>query len=375
VKKEFFNIKISNNENNFFISKNLTKINKLNPSQYVDAAVGDSLCMSNNKLSEKNSDIDQILPSAGIINKSEIKTNQIKENSDKKEVSFITPIKLEDIRESIENQFPKSNININSNSKSEWNDHVEPLTCLTQKTDCMIVSQNTSNRQMEFIINLNNSHNLSIISQTEDRDKYSLNVNYTQDTLYNQNISVNEENCGIDNNSQSIINQETSKSRKENFECINKSSNHNHIISLYNDSCSTEEKILADVEDSNSNRNISDDYIQEDISKKKLEEEKFDVIDELSQNILEPTLGRASIHNLNVSFTSNKSASKSRSRSRGRGYASLLTEEYPNNLVEGSIRTFNKSFNGCFESSTKPKYPDSSALKENSIKNSHFSKN
>jgi hypothetical protein len=68
-------------------------------------------------------------------------------------------------------------------------------------------------------------------------------------------------------------------------------------------------------------------------------------------------------HNLNVSVHSNHSQSRSRSHRRSK-YQSMIAEEFPSDLVEGSIRTFNQSFSGLESIHKSDRFPSSTKLKE-----------
>lgn len=291
-----------------------------------------------------------------IIENSSIDNVEMKDNTftqvenPAQEQSFLTPANKTEMSvsdSSIEKQI-ESNFNSFSNRKnSELQDNVEPLEHI--KNDHIIVSQNTVQKQAEFLTNLYNaikesSNNCvgnsivnsstiitnnqtlcqSILSQNEEMN-YSMHPNYTQETDYQKIISCNQSNVKSDIREEIHIN---------NPEIVNCNSSHHHDFQV------EKQKMLINLDDDECI--LASSQIDKDEEKNKLEEEKGDVCDELN---LSQNISLHNNHHLN-NFNTSKSRSRSKSQSRIKRYQSFVTEEYPDDLVEGSIRNFNQSFHG-----------------------------
>jgi len=332
---------------------------------------------------------------------------------------------------------------VSNKELSELRDLVrETLHPLADKTENMIVSQNTVNNQIEFWNNLNNAKcesNQASQSNFENElpnyINYSMYPNATQENSDFYDIGVNpffENNneCNRDLNYNSSeeekviparLNDSASKIKQE----INKNIEEDLVrnageisVRKQTDDLEREEDIFyknekvlnspfnsfkiksnEDVRESIDNMKISNDsnvenfhrecskFVEDDekiertanifeseignCSEKKIEDENLDRIGELqSQNeCLENnnTIINSNCikehSNLNLSVHSNTSHSRSRSHRRSK-YHSMITEEFPSDLVEGSIRTFNQSFSGLESIPKSERFPSSNKFRE-----------
>lgn len=120
--------------------------------------------------------------------------------------------------------------------------------------------------------------------------------------------------------------------KSENQETINSKQSTTHKVDISND-----------ITDKESLEKCAD-IIDEDNSKKNISEENLDQIDELnSQNA---SLVREHKRSCQSSGKSAKSQARSRSKSNQRRMKSIINEEFPSDLVEGSIKNFNINYNG-----------------------------
>ena len=319
----------------------------------------------------------------------------------------------------------------------------ETLCHYADKTENMIVSQNTVNKQIEFWNNLNNAKCESLQASQSNFDNefpnyinYSMYPNATQETSEFYDNSVNpfledqslcnrdlkgdcseEENVGPAgvNDSASEIKQEIIENiqqdlGKDNTEISDKKQSDNlereediypekkekfvespfnsfkiksHVempetienMEVFNNSCVDNfqrecSKFIEDDENTERTDRLLESEIGEG-SKKKIEDENLDRIGELqSQNeCLENNTTIVNSNclkehsNLNLSVNSNPPHSRSRSHRRSK-YHSMITEEFPSDLVEGSIRTFNQSFSGLESIHKSERFPSSTKFRE-----------
>lgn len=124
--------------------------------------------------------------------------------------------------------------------------------------------------------------------------------------------------------------------------------------------------------------------LAEEGSVKRIDEENLDRIDELksqresndnnrnnansntsynNNNSIHSQSQNRDHHNMNLSMHSNHSHSRSRSHRRSK-YQSMITEEFPSDLVEGSIRIFNQSFSGIESLHKSERFLSNTKLKE-----------
>jgi hypothetical protein len=226
-----------------------------------------------------------------------------------------------------------------SNLKEEENDEViviDSLVGLSNNhlmTQNMVVSQNTIDKQLEFNNKLHNANHIEGFNCTQEIMQENLDLTQT----------VREE-------SVVVLPLENAENVEEVVENI----------------------ITMNSEEKNEILQIQENEAQQQIIN--YEEEKLDVIQELEAekeenlNILNleaqtPEISENHYNRMSFTQSSQKSRTHSRSLSRGRKLNSYVTEEYPTDIVEGSIRTFNKNFNG--EESAKSKSEMSTRKGEN----------
>jgi hypothetical protein len=311
-----------------------------------------------------------------------------------------TTINLPNSKSAIEN---KTN-NDNPSERSELRDVVDPLMLLSQRTEYMMISQNTIAKQTEFIKNLQNadiqdgnnnnihdnydginftqagtllnlanfnfSQNMSQLPN-EDLANCSVNANLTQETDYQNNCSFANSNYPMGSNKIKDGNNNINADilvceafiPSRNIDGGNDVIDDINLEGVPNGNPDPERDIIEKDQDNDQSSEINSSnesqeqttfiadkariskLIQEieDNSKRRIDEEKLDKFEDLSQNTSYMN-GHHSAINLKRSSTG-KSRSYSRSKSRGRKYQSV-DEEFPSDLVEGSIQTFNQSFNG-----------------------------
>ena len=313
-------------------------------------------------------------------------TNNLK-NSNLKKESLAIQIKIEE-------------------DSSEKKDNIAPLNSLTQMTENMIISQRTHERQLEFMLNLNNNNqiNLSLMSQISMASVKEVNEVHDVSNLDNYvNFTVNEE--VVANETNEINNDLTSdisnQFNKEKIGKMFKLDNQNVEFLVAGQGVLDDQLLSNNLEEKDISKNENFD----ELSKGKLEDDEIlDVIEELecnrsncdcNQSKSKETLNFNSnsnfmnltdleeannfsnnLNNLNsnlacrasINFSESKQSvkstrfmktvsksrytSKSRSRSKSQSRRKTLIrsqsvdEEYPNDLVLGSIKTFNKTFMG-----------------------------
>ncbi len=322
------------------------------------------------------------------------------DNKINEEKSFITPSKresysctmLEKNTQSVKNNEESNNIlpanftsEINSKKSelqmSEIQDSVDPLHSITQKTENMIVSQATIDKQSDFLRNIHNANNQN---QAHFIDLISVDgVNYHKEEANVTNCSLipNMTQDTIHFVEQNMTCMTMSDFKREEIQSEEKPQAHHHSQEKQNLPIPV---ILHDIEPGVIQEfEEKDDYVtplnnmednlkltgesQEDIASRV--EEELDVIRELpnsqgdrenedvnieksciSGNQVECSFLLIKDHQkdpLNNSFTH---SSKSRSHSRHKNFQSNFTECYPDDLVEGSIiNTFNKSYRKIIE--------------------------
>lgn len=214
-------------------------------------------------------------------------------------------------------------------------------------TQNMVVSQNTIDKQLDFNNKLQNANFMSLeelvctgeIMQMQDNS--DLTTSKGEETV----LSV----FPIENTEEAADHSSLSNSNKnhENFEI------------------SGQEKQIYKTEQIPDLEEEKLDVIQELEAEKILDEkdDKPEILIELNFQDHTPQISENHHNRMNFTQSSQKSRTHSRSLSRGRRLNSYVTEEYPTNIVEGSIRTFNKNFNG--EESAKSDKKKSSQKGEN----------
>jgi hypothetical protein len=198
-----------------------------------------------------------------------------------------------------------------SNFREEESDEVvHDLTNNCQKNKDMIISQNTIDKQLEFNCKLQNANSYDALL-------------YSQDVIPEEQIK-----CHLIP-LEGMIELELAEETAE-------------ISQLPDDKTVETDDIKKNIEDENlevileleAEKNADENYIPENSPERKENNLNLSRVNNFNNvNSL----------NNNVSFTQS-SKSRSRSRSRGRNFHSYVTEEYPSDLVEGSIRTFSKHF-------------------------------
>jgi hypothetical protein len=237
-----------------------------------------------------------------------------------------------------------------SNLKEEENDEViviDSLVGLSNNhliTQNMVVSQNTIDKQLEFNNKLHNANHIEGFNCTQEIMQENLDL--TQTVREESVVVLPLENAENAENVEEVV---------ENIITMN-SEEKNEILQIQENDA--QQQIINYEEEK---LDVIQELEAEKISDEK--DEKEENLNILNLEAQSPEISENHYNRMSFTQSSQKSRTHSRSLSRGRRLNSYVTEEYPTDIVEGSIRTFNKNFNG--EESAKSKSEMSTRKGEN----------